>query len=470
MPSPHYIAEKGIPALHTKVREQVQRHLKEATSIALTTDLWSSGVAPMSLLSLTAHWIDSSFTLHNVVLHAKEMLAKWDIDNDKVHVVMRDNAANMKKAFADMGVQSLGCFAHTLQLVVIQGLLAQRSIIDAVANARKLVGHFKHSPKAYSILEDIQKDLHMPTQRLQQDVSVRWNSTQYMMLSLLQQKRPLSVYAADHDLPCMPSANQWALMEKAVVVSSPFEELTRAVSAATASAADVIPAITVLKCHLSREESTDAGIKTMKRTLLEAVTEHFDYAETEPIYSVATLVDPRYKERFFTSPDHQELAKEALIREVEIMERKRKAGSEVSTEEPPRKSPRRGGVGCAAANSSFVSLYDEILEGNVVESRPVSTSAVVTQVEADLAEQTIPRSENPLHYWRAHATQRPALADTAMKFLCAPCTSVDSERLFSAVLNVLDEKRNRLTADKVQVFVFIKKKPALHFEEVSAVD
>lgn len=143
------------------------------------------------------------------------------------------------------------------------------------------------------------------------------------------------------------------------------------------------------------------------------------------------------------------------------MERKRKAGSEVSAEEPPRKSPRRGGVGCAAANSSFVSLYDEILEGNVVESRPVSTSAVVTQVEAYLAEQTIPRSENPLHYWRAHATQRPALADTAMKFLCAPCTSVDSERLFSAVSNVLDEKRNRLTADKVQVLVFIKKN--LHY-------
>ncbi|KAI4812432.1 hypothetical protein KUCAC02_023820, partial [Chaenocephalus aceratus] len=349
MPSRHYIVEKGIPALLTKVREQVPRHLKEATSIALTTDLWSSGVAPMSLLSLTAHWIDSSFTLHNVVLHASELRGSHTsmrIRNAieemlaKVHVVMRDNAANMKKAFADMGVQSLGCFAHTLQLVVIQGLLAQRSIIDAVANARKLVGHFKHSPKAYSILEDIQKDLHMPTQRLQQDVSVRWNSTQYMMLSLLQKKRPLGVYAADHDLPCMPSANQWVLMEKAVVVLSPFEELTRAVSAATASAADVIPA-----------------------------------ASSVP---------------FFTSPDHQELAKEALIREVEIMERKRKAGSEVSAEEPPRKSPRRGGVGCAAANSSFVSLYDEILEGNVVESRPVSTSAVVTQVEAYLAEQTIP--------------------------------------------------------------------------------
>ena len=86
-----------------------------------------------------------------------------------------------------------------------------------------------------------------------------------------------------------------------------------------------------------------------------------------------------------------------------------------------------------------------------------------------LAEQTIPRSENPLHYWRAHATQRPALADTATKFLCAPCTSVDSERLFSAVSNVFDEKRNRLSAEIVQMLVFIKKN--LHYtEEVSTVD
>ena len=153
------------------------------------------------------------------------------------------------------------------------------------------------------------------------------------------------------------------------------------------------------------------------------------------------------------------------------MERKRKAASEVSAEEPQRKSPCRGSVSlsCAAANSSLVSLYDEILEGSVVESRPVSPSAAITQVEAYLAEQTIPRSENPLHNWRAHATQRPALADTATKFLCAPCTSVDSERLFSAVSNVLGEKRNRLSVEMVQMLVFIKKN--LHYtEEVSALD
>jgi len=37
------------------------------------------------------------------------------------------------------------------------------------------------------------------------------------------------------------------------------------------------------------------------------------------------------------------------------------------------------------------------------------------------------------------------------------CTSVDSERLFSSASHVLDEKRNRLTCDKAEMLVFVKK-------------
>lgn len=69
----------------------------------------------------------------------------------------------------------------------------------------------------------------MPTKHLQQDVQVRWNSTQYtqyMMQSLLEQQRPLSVYAADHNLP----VNQWRPTEETVEALAPFEELTRVVS------------------------------------------------------------------------------------------------------------------------------------------------------------------------------------------------------------------------------------------------
>ena len=35
----------------------------------------------------------------------------------------------------------------------------------------------------------------------------------------------------------------------------------------------------------------------MKGTLLEAVKRHFRNVESEPLYSVAMLLDPRYKDR-----------------------------------------------------------------------------------------------------------------------------------------------------------------------------
>ncbi len=49
------------------------------------------------------------------------------------------------------------------------------------------------------------------------------------------------------------------------------------------------------------------------------------------------------------------------------------------------------------------------------------------------------------------------MAAVATQYLSAPCSSVDSERLFSAVANVLDENRNRLKPDMVEMLVFIKK-------------
>lgn len=62
------------------------------------------------------------------------------------------------------------------QLCVHEGLLSQCSVTETLANARKIVGHFKHSPLAYSRLEDIQMDLNMDIKRLQQDVQVRFLS------------------------------------------------------------------------------------------------------------------------------------------------------------------------------------------------------------------------------------------------------------------------------------------------------
>lgn len=139
--------------------------------ISFTTDIWSSDVSQMSMLSLTAQWLDDKFEMQRAVLHAQEfsgshtgtaiasafdsMFAQWNIKKTDVHVVIRDNARNMQKAMDECGVKSLGCMSHTLQLAVHDGVLSQRSICDCVSIGRKVVGHFRHSQLATSRLRDI---------------------------------------------------------------------------------------------------------------------------------------------------------------------------------------------------------------------------------------------------------------------------------------------------------------------------
>lgn len=60
-----------------------------------------------------------------------------------------------------------------------------------------------------------------------------------MLQSLLEQRRPLSVFATERSLPAALTANQWELMKKTADVL-----LTRLVSREDTTAADVIPAIT----------------------------------------------------------------------------------------------------------------------------------------------------------------------------------------------------------------------------------
>jgi hypothetical protein len=101
VPSRKYITGTTIPALKHKVTEHVLGKLGEAGTISFSTDIWSSQVSPLSLLSLTAHWVNlETFTPESVILHANEfkgshtgeaiagaierMLLNWSIPKSKV--------------------------------------------------------------------------------------------------------------------------------------------------------------------------------------------------------------------------------------------------------------------------------------------------------------------------------------------------------------------------------------------------
>ena len=161
------------------------------------------------------------------------MLADWKIDKPKVHVVLRDNASNMDKAMRDAGLKSYGCFAHTLQLVVNDGVLSQKSVSDLLAVCRQIVGHFKRSIVPYNKLNEIQRRLNLPEHHLKQDEPTRWNTSLsrwntslYMLQSVMEQKMALAAYGSDGSITVLTST-QLDIATKVISILSPIEEITK---------------------------------------------------------------------------------------------------------------------------------------------------------------------------------------------------------------------------------------------------
>ena len=93
----------------------------------------------------------------------------------------------------------LGCFAHTIQLAVEDGLKLP-VISKALGACRKLVAHINQSVLATQALlkkQSDNQDSNSKALKLIQDVATRWNSSFLMMKRLLLLRVP--IYAVLHD-------------------------------------------------------------------------------------------------------------------------------------------------------------------------------------------------------------------------------------------------------------------------------
>ena len=95
------------------------------------------------------------------------MLEEWNL-LDKTHLIVRDNAANMRAGLASIDIGHVGCFIHTIQLCIDKALLSQRVVQDMLTKIKSICGHFHHSVQA---TEKLKEDI--PEHRLIQDVSTQ---------------------------------------------------------------------------------------------------------------------------------------------------------------------------------------------------------------------------------------------------------------------------------------------------------
>ena len=302
------ISDTLIPEMYRKVKEKVTDLVKKHSHVSITTDLWSS-MAQDSCLSLTGHFINSNIERQQPCLHAvpfhdshtgeriasmiTNCLQAWGIA-EKLHVVVRDNGSNFVAGLHDSNIPNIPCLAHTLQLVVKDGCLAQPCVSALTATGRKLVGYYKHSNLACKALQKIQEQLDCPKHRPIQDKPTRWNTKFYMLERLVDQRTAITAASVKLDVPVELHTSHWALAEKVVKVLQICEEATHEASGSYASAAVVIPIVNSILRAMEVSDA-DSGVTKMKRQMLVSLQTRYSGVESNKFYALATLLDPRTK-------------------------------------------------------------------------------------------------------------------------------------------------------------------------------
>lgn len=445
---------------YEKVSENVKDLLSKADWVSFTTDVWSNPTKSCSLLNFTGHFVHDA-CLRKVILSVavlekdhtgaylasklREAIASWNIES-KVHVGVRDNAANMVCAMRVAGITDMGCMAHTLQLAIHDALFTQTSVANIVKKARKIASHFRHSEQACRKLVDCQAASDTAHHKLLQDVETWWNSTYVMLEHLTEQRKAVNLYSIDYGTIDTLTKSEWELAERIVNVLTPFYDTTLEICSDHACVSIMIPLVTMLLGKLQTKPE-DVGLQQLKAALRDVVTRRFGFAKETPAIIAATLLDPRFKDVYFSA---QEKAAAMAVVSNFLRSSDTAGGTTVSVS-----SASSSSAPSVPTTTTSTSLWDD--HDNMTAASNDITNDDMPQHERQLTSfltaPRVPRTTDIYQYWSS--SQFPLIEPAARKYLSAPPTSVASEQLFSSAGQVYADRRSNLTGENAEKLLFL---------------
>ncbi|GET50829.1 zinc finger BED domain-containing protein 4-like [Rhizophagus irregularis DAOM 181602=DAOM 197198] len=235
LPSDHKIHEMLAKSYNYTYRELHDLIKKEAKSVALTADCWSSR---------SRHpYIGATATCEKVKVKMEKYFRDWNLE-PKFITITCDNGSNMVGAIDVMSnATRIPCVAHTLQLAVGKCL---KPCLKLIARVNALIHFFSGSPKQTQRLEKAQKGIGKAQKvlKVKTDVVTRWNSTFYawerllkLRLAIATVKNQLDVSSLSTDIDdrrrlnsIMLTNEEWSFMKSLLNILQPVEEVTRKLS------------------------------------------------------------------------------------------------------------------------------------------------------------------------------------------------------------------------------------------------
>lgn len=465
IPTRKYFANNMLPALYEKTKAELKERVsKEAKSICITVDIWTSA-SNDSFMALTGHYIEDqecvlrsilldctplqeSHTARNLADVIKNVCDDWNIGRN-ILLGVSDNGMNIKNAIErELGWKHFSCYSHTLNLVVQDALKFSESLQEILTKVKNTVRHFKQSCLAWNKLKKYQEQSGSNPRRLIQEVSTRWNSTYYMVKRCIDIKEALNSAMINLSMESFTSY-EWSMLEDVSIVLEPCEEVTRAISGEKYVNGSLIIPITqgliIALGSLDTEHVFLPQVDSIRQDLLGGLKRRFLNLDRSKTFTTAMILDPRFKLYF----DDQGVADDTKRRLIALVTQ------EISATMPAIQSQS---VAVAVQPQSVPKSIWKDFESKMTNFRPEGTahSRAIIEVQRYMDESIISRTDCPLQWWKAHKAVYPHLYKVAVQKLNAMASSVPCERVFSAAGNIMTERRTRLGCRKLQQLLFLQ--------------
>ncbi len=319
IPSRTHFSEKIVPDLYEQEKKKVVDELSRASSVALTTDGWTSR-GTESYVTITAHFITADWEMRSPVLQTRPLyeshtgthlaqvltqaVEEWKIKRPSTNIpVTTDNAKNQINAVNEAGLgPQIGCFAHAVNLASQKGISVNR-MDRLLGRIRKVVSYFHRSTTAAHVLKTRQEMLKLPTHKLIHDVPTRWNSTYDMLERYLEQQAAIYSALTDKTLKknlkdiITLSDDDVRVAEEVLQVLKPLKTVTSLLSTETSpSVSMILP----LKTRILQSMAPSVEDSTITRDVKTAIREDLKPRYTSPptlqdYLHRSTALDPRFK-------------------------------------------------------------------------------------------------------------------------------------------------------------------------------
>lgn len=503
MPSRNHVLEQYIVPMYQETLARVKSEIAtQGVRHAFTTDAWTSG-ATEGYVTYTCHFINvTSFKLESRVLDTKrtqeshtganlcadmkETVEKWGL---REPVATTDNAANIVLGCRLADYPHVGCFAHSLNLVLNEGLKI-KEISSLLGKCRKIVSVFKYSDQKNLQLQRAEEALALKQLRVLQDVATRWNSAFAMVCRLLViMPAVMSVLCqTTKTLHLSPSVTDIQNMKSLECLLKPFDFVTKMVSSERKPTSSMIlPTIAKLERGLVEQEGDSGMLKKAKRVMLARLQALYQLPQTRHLLGMASALDPKFKELAWLEEGVRETIRSAVRTEAAagsvVMPGLSSAGvvvkvepiedSSPTTSTPPTEPdvqvqeqvPMQGSPSLPSLptlspakkpRSDEDSFFDDVVFMRE-EPAPIQSSEARARLEMEryCAEPPCPMDGDSLEWWQARRPAYPLLSSLAARYLGIPATSVPSERVFSCAGNLVTKKRAALRPDNVEMLLFL---------------